>query len=385
MTVPTTIRPAVESTATSPPSPFALDDRAAIARWLLSATVSVALALIGAEVIARFIVFNGKPAESTNAQFDTKYRVANSLQASDANIVLCGDSLMKEGIYPELITANLKSSYKTVRTSNLAVTGGTQLDAVKFLEYLKARKVKPRLVVFDYEVSNTCLPTMANNIDWGQTRSYLFKGMLSRPRKLKDVLQLLPGDISYLVRQRANIKRSLSDFFTALPSPKVFARKSFYEPNNSPQLEVSESGMAPNNKITPETNWSEEREKIGFFTPYCPKSAAYKYNPQAYSIIIDYCNSNQIPLLMVWLPHQTRVYDAMFYKKPYTEEWHKQQFDNYSKLPLVFSEYLNVLPDKAIYFHDYRHLNTYGCVKTSELLAEALKSPRYKNILETSR
>jgi hypothetical protein len=385
VTAPTTSRPEAKSTLESDSKSSQRDDRALIARWLLGATVSVAIALCAAEIISRFIVFNGKPADSNDSQFDTKYRVANSLQASDANIVLCGDSLMKEGVYPELITASLKKSFPSVRASNLAVTGGTQLDAIKYLEYLKQRKVKPRLVVFDFEVSNTCLPTMANNIDWGQTRSYLFRGMLSRPSSLKETAQLLPSDIFYLVRQRANIKRSLCEFFNALPSQKIFARKSFFDLNNSPQLEVSESGMAPNNKITSSIDWKAEKQKIGFFTAYCPQSAAYKYNPEAYSLIIDYCRTNQLPLLMVWLPHQTKVYDALYYKAPFDESWHKEQFENYAKLPSVFAEYLNVLPDEPIYFHDYRHLNTYGCVKTSELLAQALQKPQYKTLLEASK
>ncbi len=382
MSAPTIIRPEVKSTPESTCRSSVPDDRALIARWLLGATISVLIALCAAELIGRFIVFNGKPASSSNPQFDTKYRVANSLRPSDANVVLCGDSLMKEGIYPELITASLKKDYPSVRASNLAVTGGTQLDAIKYLEYLKQRKVKPRLVVFDFEVSNTCLPTMANNIDWGQTRSYLFKGMLSRPANLRETAQLLPSDISYIVRQRANIKRSLCDFFSALPSPKIFARKSFFDLNNSPQFEVSESGMAPNNKITPSVDWDEEKQKIGFFTPYCPQSAAYKYNPQAYSLIIEYCRLNQLPLLMVWLPHQTKVYDALYYKAPYDESWHKKRFEEYANLPSVFAEYLDAVPDDAIYFHDYRHLNNYGCVKSSELLVRALHKPEYKSLLE---
>jgi hypothetical protein len=385
VTAPTIIRTEVKSTPESTSRSSVPDDRASIARWLLGSTVSVLIALCAGELIGRFIVFNGKAADSNNPQFDTKYRVANSLLASDANIALCGDSLMKEGIYPELITASLNKNYPSVRASNLAVTGGTQLDAIKYLEYLKQRKVKPRLVVFDYEVTNTCLPTMANNIDWGQTRSYLFKGMLSRPRNLRETAQLLPSDVSYLVRQRANIKRSLCDFFSALPSQKIFAKKSFFDLNNSPQLEVSESGMAPNNKITATVDWSEEKQKIGFFTPYCPQSAAYKYNPEAYSLIIDYCRINQLPLLMVWLPHQTKVYEALYYKAPYDQSWHKKQFEAYTKLPFVHAEYLNVVPNDAIYFHDYRHLNTYGCVKASELLAQALHKPEYQSLLEAKK
>jgi D-alanyl-lipoteichoic acid acyltransferase DltB (MBOAT superfamily) len=52
-----------------------MHSRVLIVRWLLGATVSVLIALCAAEFIGRFIVFNGKPADSNNPQFDTKYRV----------------------------------------------------------------------------------------------------------------------------------------------------------------------------------------------------------------------------------------------------------------------------------------------------------------------
>ena len=385
MTSPTITRPEKESTSTLNAHPGDAHERVLIARFLSNAILIVLVGLFAAELLGRFVVFSSKPANSTNPQYDTKYRVAGSLNPTDTNIVLCGDSLMKEGVYPELITAKLKKRNQSIRVSNLAVTGGNQLDAVQYLNYLKQRNVKPKLVVFDFEVSNTCLPTMANNIDWGQTHSYLFRGLLSRPKGLKEVSQIAPSDAFYLVRQRANIKKAFCDFFSALPSTRAFAQKSFYEPTNSPQLEVSESGMAPNNQVADKIDWSEEKRKIGFFTPFCPQSATYKYNPYAYSIIVDYCQQQQIPLLLVWLPHQKKIYDTLFYKAPYDEAWHRQQFENYSKRPFVSTEYLNVLPDDCIYFHDYRHLNTYGCVKTSELLADALNKPQYKPLLGGSQ
>ena len=141
--------------------------------------------------------------------------------------------------------------------------------------------------------------------------------------------------------------------------------------------------MAPNNQVDYKIDWADEKRKIGFYTPFSPQSAVYKYNPLAYSIIIDYCQKNQLPLLMVWLPHQNKVYEQLYYKAPYDAAWHRQQFEQYAKLPMVSTEFLNVLPEDSIYFHDYRHLNTFGCVKTSELLAAALCQPKYQHLLES--
>jgi hypothetical protein len=292
---------------------------------------------------------------------------------------------MKEGIYPELVGAKLRNVAKenaNIRVVNLAVTGGTQKDAVVYLEYLRHRNVHPRLVVFDYEVSNTCLPIEANNIEWGQSHSYLFRGQLSRPGSLRESMQVAPSDFSYLIRQRANLKRMFADFCGVLQSSSSFEQKSFFELKDAPEFEISKAGMAPNNKITENLNMVEEQRKIGFFAPFCPKSSGFKYNSRAYAIIAEYCQKHSIPLLLVWLPHQRRIYDAYYYQAPYDQEWHRRQFENQSQQPLVSTEYLNVLADDCIYFHDYRHLNTYGCVKTSELLAQVLAKKKFQKLLE---
>ena len=356
-------------------------ERSSIGRWLLAAFLAVVAALLLLEAGARFVVFCCKPASSPNPQYDSKFRVANSLSSLDDNVLFCGDSLMKEGVYPELITSKLKKSNAHIRCVNLAVTGGTQKDAVQFLDYIDKKGIRPKLLVFDYEVSNTCLPIEANNIEWGQAHSYLFRGQLSRPKNCKEAAQIVPSDFSYLMRQRANLKRTISEFFSVVQSPKVFEQKSFYDPKDAPEFEVSRAGMAPNNRIEDTLDWQDEHRKIGFFTPFCPQSALYKFNPDAYSIITSYCQKHQIPLLMVWLPHQSKVYNAYYYKAPYTASWQRLQFEKLSKQPLVSAEFLNVLPDDSIYFHDYRHLNTYGCVKASELLAETLAKPKYQQIL----
>ncbi|HEY9759919.1 MAG TPA: hypothetical protein V6C97_32465 [Oculatellaceae cyanobacterium] len=359
--------------------------RATVSRYFALAMIAAAACVVLLELASRYYVFVAKPANSNNPQYDSKFRVANTLSPTEDNIIFCGDSLCKEGVYPELITAKLRKVDKNAHATNLAITGGTQKDAVHYLEYLAHRGVRPRLVVFDYEVSNTCLPTEANNIEWGQSHSYLFRAQLDRPRSLKGWIQIFPSDVSYLMRQRSNIKRSFNEFLQLLKQPSQFETKSFFDLRDAPEHEVSRSGMAPNNKLDGTLNWEEESHKIGFFKPYCPQSPNFKFNPDAYSIIIKYCQDKKIPLLLVWLPHQSRVYDDYYYKAPYDAKWQQEQFEALGKKANVSTEFLNTLPDDPIYFHDYRHLNTYGCIKTSEILADVLAKPKYIKLLEGAK
>jgi hypothetical protein len=357
-------------------------ERANVARYFTSSLLFVAVCLLLLELVCRFYVFVAKPANSNNPQYDSKLRVAGTLKPTEDNVIFCGDSLCKEGVYPELITAKLRKFDGKARATNLAITGGTQKDAVHYLDYLASRGVQPRLVVFDYEVSNTCLPTEANNIEWGQSHSYLFRAQLDRPRNFKEWMQVFPSDYSYLMRQRSNIKRSFDEFFQALKQPGMFESKSFFELRDAPEHDVSRSGMAPNNKLDGTLDREEESHKIGFFKPYCPQSPNFKFNPNAYSIIINYCRERKIPLLLIWLPHQTSMYESYYYKAPYDAKWQRQQFEALSKTAHISTEFLNILPEDPIYFHDYRHLNTYGCIKSSELLADVLTKPKYLRLVE---
>lgn len=343
------------------------------------------------EAIARFIIFLSKPAVSANPQLQIKYLVAKSLSSEQDNIVLCGDSLMKAGIYPELITARLRQINKHIRVVNLAVNSGTQLDAISYLEYLRKRDIKPKLVVYDYEVLNTGgtkgmstsavaaapAPTMLS-----LRHDYVTDGLLSRPTQFPENFTIYLEDCLYLLRHRGNLKRNILEFMRALKYPARFERKAFSELCDSNDVDTTTDGMSPNHRLM---NVADQERAIKGFHDISPQSDSYQYIPEAYSPIIDYCQKHHLPLMLLWLPHQSALYQKFFYRSPYTELWFKTQFAMYGKLPGCSTLYLNTLGDDPIFYTDFRHLNTYGCIKVSNLFADALMLPQYHELISSVR
>lgn len=358
--------------------------RKAIGLSLLRAVWIIALTLLSCELIARFIVFVGKPASSENAQHDIKYLVARTLSVDEDNVVLLGDSLMKQGLYPEEITAKLQIINPLIRVTNLAISGGSQNDAVSYLEYLRQnKKIKPKLAVYDFEVMLTGYKTAERDFDFHRDKSYLFNSVLRKPENLLETIAELPSRFSYLIRQRGSLKHFALDFFSLLARPKVFQDKSFFSLKDVSDTDSSVSGMSPHHRVTANIDMGEQQRRINSNFDHSPKSGHFNYNPKPYSIISDYCQAHQIPLILVWLPHQSSVYQAFWYKAPYTEPWFKEQFANYSKQPFIYPVYLNTLPDVNFYYSDYHHLNTLGCVAASDRFAEAL-SGKLRMLIEHS-
>jgi len=139
--------------------------------------------------------------------------------------------------------------------------------------------------------------------------------------------------------------------------------------------------MSPDHKLTTEDDWAEQKIRISTSYNSSPKSGNFHFNPEVYSLIVQYCQEQGIPLILVWLPHETCVYNAYWYAPPYNEAWFRKQFEEYSKKPGVFPVYLNTLPQDCALYSDYRHLSNYGCIKASELFAETLMQPRYRNLI----
>jgi hypothetical protein len=376
------------------------------------------VALFSCEAAVRFIVYVGKPSLTENPQYHVKFLVAKKVTSEQDNILLMGDSLMKAGIYPELITAKLRKINKRIRVVNLAVNGSTQTDAIAYLEFLREKGIKPRVVVYDYEVANTGSNSTANNSSYkaaslnslapaigmaqnaatpapvsssanksmgsSVSRGYLFDGLLSRPNNFWKSCELFCADQLYLVRYRASIKTLILEFLKACKFPARFERKSYVEPTDWDDYGTTPDGMSPNHKLIFEENRSDQAKAIATSRPTSPQSEYYKYRPDAYQPIIEYCQLNQIPLVLLWLPHQSSIYREFYYRAPYTESWFRQQFESYAQKQWVHPVFLNTLSEDSNFFTDYRHLSTYGCVKATELFAAALQDPKYVALVKPS-
>ena len=372
---------------------------------LVLTLVIATISLFFCEAAVRFIVYVGKPSLTENPQYHVKYLVAKKLTNEQDNVLLMGDSLMKAGLYPELVTAKLRKINKRIRVVNLGVNGSTQTDAIAYLEFLREKGIKPRLVVYDYEVANTGSNSAANNSSnkavgsipyspgialnrnaanpapliasvnqnvGSGSKSYLFNGLLSRPSNFWKSCELFFSDQLYLVRYRASIKTLILEYLKACKFPARFERKSYVEPADWDDYGTTPDGMSPNHKLIFEENRSDQAKAISTSHSTSPQSEHYQYRPDAYQPVIEYCQQNQIPLVLVWLPHQSSIYREFYYRAPYTEAWFRQQFDSYAKKQGIYPMFINTLSEDSNFFTDFRHLSTYGCIKASELFATAL-------------
>jgi hypothetical protein len=290
---------------------------------------------------------------------------------------------VKQGLYPELIAARLQKINPHIRVVNLAVNGGSQSDAIAYLNYLRDfRCTKPRLVVFDFEVSLTGMRTPPNAATLSSSASYLFDRKMHAHSGLWQEIAFLPSDLSLFVRHRGAIKHFLMDFLSLLPNAPVFEERSTIELCNANDAGTTYCGTSPDHNLTLDKELARRDSIIRKEWSGSPKSQDFKFNPEVYAPIIEYCQKNQIPLMLTWLPHEAYMYNERWYKEPYTKEWFKQQFQNYAKQFFVFPVYLNELAQNHAYFSDYRHLSTYGCVFASERLADTIAEPKYRSLIE---
>lgn len=330
------------------------------------------------ELTCRFFVLLGKPTLTSNPQYHAKYLVAKTVTPWSDNIVLCGDSLVKQGLYPELIAARLQHINPQIRVVNLAVNGGSQSDAIEYLEYLKEiRCTKPRLVVFDFEVGATGVTRPSNPGTLASSKS------LEREmhRKTRSWLDLRPDECSMLIRARGCVKHMFLDFLSVISYPALFDERSTIELTNGGDTS-SYCGMSPVHNVTLDRELTKRDALVRTDWSTGPASGYFKYHPEVYAPIIEYCQKNEIPLMLVWLPHERYMYDRYWYKEPFNQEWFKARFAEYKRNIFVFPAYLNDLKTDHSWFSDYRHLSTKGCIATSERLAEEIAKPEYRSLIE---
>jgi hypothetical protein len=307
------------------------------------------------------------------------------MSPQDDNVVLCGDSLVKQGLYPELIEAKLQKINEHLKVVNLAVNGSNQQDAIAYLRYLRdIRKIRPRLVIFDFQVMFTGLKEATTETEGGNPRSYLFARKLNSRPSFSENLSIIPSDVSVLIRQRGAIKHFIQSFFSVLMKPHLYDAQNSSPLINFDEPSSSRCGMSPNHNLILAKDVVKriEHDKDDLLWTPSPRKGNFRFNPEFYSPIITYCQQHQIPLMLVWLPHENLMYERYWYDRDHPEAWFRQRFEEHSKKLFVFPIFLNTLPQDSNYFFDYRHLSTYGCVKVSEMLSDVISLPKYRSLIE---
>ncbi|MBS1954396.1 MAG: hypothetical protein JST89_09420 [Cyanobacteria bacterium SZAS-4] len=294
---------------------------------------------------------------------------------------------MKQGIYPELVTNLLHDKHVNVPFVNLAMNGGSQEDAIKYLDYLRSRGVTPQLVICPFSVELFGFEQPLVNKHWGQTDSYLFQGLLARPHNLLKKLSLLPADISLFVRHRGSLKHKINEFVFWQGSARGMSELTERTLTDGTNLEISRMGMGPTSFMLDESYLELIRERMIEQTDLSsPRKAGYVFHPETYDLILNYCQKWHLNLCFVWLPQIDSFYDKYFYAPPYTHQYFRDLLFSYRRYPNVSTLDLNNGIEDLKYFVDFRHLSNYGNIKTSERLADCfLNDPQFKMLRESAK
>jgi hypothetical protein len=349
-------------------------------KFIAGSALLVAITFFAAEVCCRFLVTLAKPNDCVNGQYQTKYFVAKNMSPFADNIVLCGDSIVRQGLYPELLSSYLTGINPKASVTNLAANGATQGDAIRYLEFLRSKlSIKPKLVVYDFELVAASSGRANSEAACREPESILFNKTLRQPLWPIHRLSLDPDEVM-IIRHRGDIKRFAMQFMRSSVNGEDSEQTFYLRPVDSSD-QASLYGMSPDHRMTRASDFPEQQRRIEVFAS--PLRGNYKYDPDAYTPIVDYCTKNGIPLILLWLPHEKAIYDRFWYKPPYTQDYFLSLFQNLSKKKGVYPVFLQ-LPEDSRYYSDFRHLSTYGCVKCTELLGNELLKPKLRNLIEHS-
>ncbi len=353
-------------------------------RFFLEFGLALLIAFCFTELTTRFVVSLWLPPTSPAQLYEQKYLVARGLLPLHPYIIGVGDSLMKQGIYPELMTNLLHDKHVDVPFVNMAVNGGSQEDAIKYLDYLRSKGVVPLLLIFPFSVENFGFEQPQLNMHWGQTDSYLYQGILARPHNLLKKLALLPADYSLFVRHRGSLKHKINEFVFWQGSYRGVCELTERPLRDGTNLEISRMGMGPCHSMLDESLMEIQRERfIKQRDAASPKKAGYIFHAGTNDLLLNYCQKWHLNLCFVWLPHIGSLYDKYFYAPPYTHQYFRDLLLSYRRYPNVSTLDLNTGIEDLKYFDDFRHLSTYGNLKTTERLADCLlNDPQFKMLRE---
>jgi hypothetical protein len=342
---------------------------------LLWCGLAVLLNLAVWEMAARGFAFTAQPPLSSSVAYDQKFRVASHIHNDHQFILLMGDSLMSRGINPDLLRVLLhKGGIKDINVANLAMDGGTQANSVKYLEFLRIQHhFKPRLIVYDFEVSNTGRPGKNSDVRPENDNTYLYRYLLSQPKDPRRKFLGWIEDTFALARYQSQFKEYLCEFCDQVANTHPFYQHWLRELVSNTWTEFGTYGGAAAYQILDESELPAQRDIARKFLAKGPNSPQYQCNFEFYWLIRAYCRGQHIPLVIVWLPHMTSVYDQYFYKAPYTRTWFLKNFMDY-KEQYCFPVNLNQIPENTSFYQDFRHLSSYGATRTTELLAQYLES-----------
>lgn len=328
---------------------------------MLVPLLSLLITTLIAEGLARVITTAGHAPLSYSAIFDIKYELARNTPSPD--IVALGDSIIENGLYPELVQTMLNEAGYPLSVINVGLPANNVEVNIFLLKQTLRQGRRPKLVLFN--VTPRMFGKRLNNrVETHLMRSYLGQCEYKPKPGLLPAADCFLSEHLALLRHRGFIKQA----FTPFAEKKV-------KTTNTGEYETSLSGWNPHYNV-----WSRsEFYKLHVSPIDKPKSKKPQWTLAHVQPLIDFCKQENLPLVLVWLPeHPERLKRYPIYA----------DFD--ARVARLAREnqvgFINMGRSETNIQHYYNtdHLNVIGGIAFSQQLAGLLLSPPYRAFLSAS-
>lgn len=329
---------------------------------------SIALTLL--EMLCRLVAVYGNFPESYALKaFERKYEQAAALSRKQApDVILLGDSQMDFDLYPELLSRHFfETTQARIRTVNLASPSATPTMSLALLRKVIASGAHPKLLVmnvnvrhFDREILNNPSKTIEGNL----SKSYLGQCRLQKPSEFSAQIRCGLSRNLYMVRYRNQLKDLLMQTDKLFLSPdKLQATARPHE--IYPAAEVSPNGWAPGYSMP-----VDETDFLAFSRSRSGRSTGagknYQWQETNMQAILDYCRSQNIKLVLIFLPlHKVQAPNMAIQPDLFSARvarFSQQNHVTYLDWHHLYSDYKPFL--------DGDHLNVVGAIDLTRKLSE---------------
>lgn len=336
---------------------------------ILKQSLHVLLALLllfaAMESAVRILLTFAHPPRGPSYEFDRKLIVARyPAEANRELLLVTGTSLASTGIYSDLLGARLRKSGRNVAIRNIACSGIWPEDQLFLLKQSIATGLKPRAVICD-------LVPVAINADGPFTRLHspaFQESFVGKTEANPDKFQACLNRTFYLYSYRAYLKQQLASVFERIFTPQKFFN---IDIPTTPRSEASSLGWLPSVNVSDDDSIRNAFRKPARIKQIqdIPRKHGAKPVYEWVGKITDYCKSENIPVVFVWLPVH-----------PVANEYYQKHLGlSLTECRDTFAEAvregdaafldLHDLDHDPAHFTDFEHLNSAGTVATTEELA----------------
>jgi hypothetical protein len=349
---------------------------------------AILLTLFCLELCARFIVSIGSPRQGPNPAYDIKYGLARLPLEPGKKLILCvGGSYTKRALYPELIEKELKHAGADVDMRNLASVACSPQEQLSLLKAAVEKNGKPALVISDLRLLAFNKNYLAKTVDYERLvfeESYLGRRTtLGAAPDLRSHFVDFAERQSYLIGYRSYLRSLFLNWAMYL------AQSEDVRTARASRLDLFEGYSTK--------GWSAGYQ-IGEFKALNPGQKQFEqdvvdikgclgpqpivWSDEVTKPIRDYCRSQSIPLLFVWMPVHPKL-EPIYLEAGAPFSKFAELFDGLRQYDNTFYVDLHDVDNDDLDFISIDHVNYRGAQVFSQRLAQELEQRPFVSLLKS--